>query len=198
MSIPSNAGTEGGFWGRLTSRERTLILALVLTAFFMGTLLIVYLRINRLREARNEIDEYKNAIGQVYTRGAVYQERLAEKKKRESKIATEEIQFLTLVEEAQASIEGLTVADQEEQRPEDLGGGLVKKSFRFRLHNVTLTDAIKFLSDIESQPSRIILTEKLLVRSASSIEDRLNLDVTLATWERQDLFAEDEEEEEPE
>ena len=189
------AAPPTGFWSRLTPRERTLIMALILTVFVMGTILLFYLRIGTLRESRNEIDAYKLALEAVYTRGAVYEERLNAKKKRESNIATDEIQFLTLVEEAQAKIEGLTVSDQEEESPDDLGDGLIKRSFKFRLRSVTLEDAIKFLTDIESQPQRIILTEQLLIRSPSSTEDRLNVDVTIATWERRDALADLEDEE---
>ena len=184
-----------GFWARLTQRERTLILALVLTFFFMGTLLLFYLRSNALRESQNEIDSYRLAIESVYTRGAVYEERLKDKKKKESNIATDEIQFLTLIEEAQANIEGLTVSDQEEGAPLDLGDGLVKRTFKFKLRSVPLEDALKFLADIESRPGRIILTEQLLVRSPSSTEDRLNLDVQIATWERRAVVEDVEEEE---
>jgi hypothetical protein len=161
----------------------------------MGTVLLFFLRIGTLRDARNEIDAYKLALQSVYTRGSVYEERLLAKKKRESNIATDEIQFLTLVEEAQAKIEGLTLSDQEEEPPDDLGNGLIKRTFKFRLRSVSLEDAIKFLTDIESQPRRIILTEQLIIRSPSATEDRLNLDVTIATWERRDALADLEDEE---
>jgi hypothetical protein len=188
-----------GFWSRLTPRERTLIMALVLTFFVMGTLLLFYLRGSTLRESNNEIEAYRLALQSVYTRGAVYEERLKAKKKRESSIATDEIQFLTLIEEAQAGIEGLTVSDQEEGTPLDLGDGLVKRTFKFKLRSVSLENAIKFLTDIESRPGRIMLTEQLLIRSPSATEDRLNVDVQIATWERREgeEAAEEEESEEP-
>jgi hypothetical protein len=187
-----------GFWSRLTPRERSLIMALVLTFFVMGTLLLFYLRRNTLRESSNEIDEYRLALESVYTRGAVYEERLKDKKKRESNIATDEIEFLTLAEEAQAKIEGLSVSEGEEGTPMDLGEGLVKRTFKFKLRSVSLEDALKFLTDIESRPGRIILTEQLLVRSPSATEDRLNLDVQIATWERRAVVdAVEEEAEEP-
>jgi hypothetical protein len=194
----SNAAPTG-FWSRLTPRERTLIMALVLTFFVMGTLLLFYLRASTLRESRNEIDAYRLALESVYTRGSVYQERLEAKKKRESNIATDEIQFLTLIEEAQAGIDGLTVSDQEEGTPMDLGDGLVKRTFKFKLRSVSLEDALKFLTDIESRPGRIILTEQMLIRSPSATEDRLNVDVEVATWERRsaDEPVADEEAEEP-
>ena len=80
----------------------------------------------------------------------------------------------------------------------DLGDGLVKRTFKFKLRSVTLEDALKFLTDIESRPGRIILTEQLLVRSPSATEDRLNIDVQIATWERRAVEeAVEEEAEEP-
>lgn len=185
-----------GFWERLTPRERTMILWLVLVFFVMGTLVLLYLRGNALRETENEIAEIKRSLDQVYTRGAVYQERLEAKRKRESKISSNAVLFATLLEEAQAGVENLTVSNEEEQPAVDLGGGLVKRTFEFDLRSVTLEDLTKFMAAIEAKPGHIILTEELLIRSPSASEDRLNADVTIATWERRKTIGEEEEGEE--
>lgn len=36
---------------------------------------------------------------------------------------------------------------------------------------------------VEDQSGRIVLTERLRIRSPSNVEDRLNVEVDLATWE---------------
>lgn len=190
------ANPPTGFWAQRTPRERTLILAFILTFFVMGTAVLFYLRAGALGETRSQIDMHKIALTDVYTRGSVYKERLEAKKKREADIATDAIQFLTLVEEAQASVEDLVVSDQEEKKPLDLGDGLEKKSFQFKLRSISLEDALKFLTTLESTSGRIILTEQLVIRSPSASEDRINLDVTIATWERKTEEETDEEEEE--
>jgi hypothetical protein len=182
-----------GFWERLTPRERTMVLSLVLVFFVMSTLVLLYLRGNALRETKSEIAEIRRSLDQVYTRGAVYQERLAAKRARESKISSNRVLFATLLEEAQAGVENVTVSNEEELPIVDLGDGLVKRTFKFDLRSVTLEDLTKFLSSIEGKRGHIILTEQLLVRSPSANENRLNVDVTLATWERR---ANDEGEEE--
>ncbi len=195
--MSSTPTPKAGFMSRLSPRERTLVMALVLTFFVMGTLVLFFLRSQTLRETENEIDAHRLALQSVYTRGAVYKERLDSKEKREKNIPTTPIQFLTLVEAAQASVEGVAVSDQEEVTPQALEGNLVKRSFKFKLRSVSLEQSMKFLSSLESEPGRIILTEQLTVRSPSSVEDRLNLDVVIATWERQggDDDAEEDEEE---
>lgn len=184
------------FWSRLSPRERVLILALALTAFVMGTLLLLYLRNISLQETRAEIDNYRDVLNKVYTRGAVYEERLAAKRLREADIATKPILFSTLLEDAQRGIENFNVSDQEELPILELGDGLVKRSFEFKLRGVKLKDAVNFLTAIESQPQRIILTEQLKVRSLSPLDDSLNCDVTISTWERQEEEENDNEDDE--
>lgn len=175
---------QENFWSRLSPRERVLILALVLTAFVMGTLLLVYMRGISLQETRAEIDNYRDAISKVHTRGAVYEERLAAKRMREADIATKPILFSTLLENAQRGMENFNVSDQEELPTIELGDGLVKRSFEFKLRGVKFADAVTFLTAIESQSQRILLTEQLKIRSLSPADDSLNFDVTISTWER--------------
>jgi hypothetical protein len=172
------------FWERLTPRERTMLLSLVLVFFVMGTIVLMFLRGNSLRGTKSEIQEIRRTLDQVYTRGAVYQERLAAKRARESKISSNRVLFATLLEQAQGSVENVTVSNEEELPTVDLGDGLVKRTFKFDLRSITLEDLTKFLSSIEGKRGHIILTEQLLIRSPSANENRLNVDVTLATWER--------------
>lgn len=176
----------GGFWERLTPRERTYILVLILTFFVMGTLVLMYLRDKALSETEEEIASMRRALDTVHTRGAVYKERLEEKKERESKISDKNLLFSTLLEESSSVAEGeLNPAAEEELPALDLGGGLRKRSYKFNLRSVSLQDLVKFLTKIESKKGHIIITEGLLIRSPSNAEDRLNADITLATWERQ-------------
>lgn len=169
---------------RLTPRERTYVMALVLTAFVMSMLVLLYLRDKALRETENDITAIRQALDKVYTRGAVYKERLAEKKKREETISDESLLFSTVVAEAASAAENVEPSNQEELAALELGAGLLKRSYKFNLRSVTLEDLVKFLTKVESKPGHIIITEGLLIRSPSSAEDRLNVDVTIATWER--------------
>ncbi len=174
----------GGFWSRLTPRERTYLLVLVLVFFFMGTLVLLYMRDSALRKIEDDIAASKRALDAVYTRGAVYKERLKEKEERESKISDKTLLFSTLLQEASSVTEEVKAANEEELTPKDLGDGLTKRMYKFNLRSVTLEDLVKFLTKIESKPGHIVFTESLVIRSPSNAEDRLNADVTIATWER--------------
>ncbi len=174
----------GGFMSRLSARERTYIMVLILTVFVMGSLALLYLRDKALRETENDIATTRRALDMVYTRGAVYKERLAEKEEREAKISDKSILFSTLLEEAAAVAESVTPSNEEELTAQDLGGGLLKRSHKFNLRSVTLEDLVKFLTKVESKPGHIVITEVLTIRSPSHAEDRLNVDVTISTWER--------------
>jgi len=186
----ANGNTGGGFMDRLTPRERTYIMVLVLVFFLMGTLVLLYLRDKALRGIEREITTTRQALDTVHTRGAVYKQRLEEKKEREAKISDQELLFSTLVEEAAAVAETVQVSNSEEVPALELGEGLLKRSFKFQLRSVTLEDLIKFLTKVESKPGHIVVTDGLLIRSPSNAEDRLNVDVTIATWERRGQPAE--------
>lgn len=174
----------GGFMDRLTPRERTYIMVLVLVFFLMGTLVLLYMRDGALRGIERDITATRLAIDTVHTRGAVYKEKLEQKKEREAKLSDQPLLFSTLVEEAATVAETVQPSNSEEVPPLELEAGVLKRSFKFQLRSVTLEDLVKFLTKVESKPGHIVLTEGLLIRSPSNAEDRLNVDVTIATWER--------------
>lgn len=175
---------QSGFMDRLTPRERTYVLVLVLVFFLMGMLVLLYLRDKALRDIEREITATRQALDTVHTRGAVYKQRLEEKKEREAKISDKALLFSTLVEEAATVAETVSVSNEEEVPALELGENLLRRSFKFQLRSVTLEDLIKFLTKVESKAGHIVMTEGLLIRSPSNAEDRLNVDVVIATWER--------------
>jgi hypothetical protein len=153
--------------------------------FLMGTMLLLYMRSQALSKRDQEIAALRQTLHDIETRGAVYEERLRNKEKREAKLATEPVQFSLLLEKARAGMEGLTVASEEEQPEKELGtSGLKKRAFDFDVREATLEVLISYLTKIESEPKRVILTESLNIRSPSETEDRLIADISLATWER--------------
>ena len=179
------ANPLGSFWARLTPRERSYIMVLALVFFVMGTVVLLFLRSRALSKTRDEIDAVQGALEQVYTRGAVYEARLQAKKAREANIPSKPVLFTTLLEQAKVGIEDIDVADEEPQTPVPLEDGMVKKTFKFELRG-NLESVIKFLTALESEKDRIILTESLLIRSHNPTVDQLNVDVIIATWERPD------------
>jgi len=176
--------STGGFWARLSPRERVLILALVVVFFVMGTAVLFVVRSSYLGTTRDQIAATKRALDLVYTRGAVYQDQLQRKQERESKISSESLLFATLIERASGSLEDLAVTNQEEKPPVDLGGGLRFRAVEFDLRSVTLETMTRFLAMLESEAGHVIFTQRLLIRSPSAQEDRLNAAVELGTWER--------------
>ncbi len=174
-----------GFLARMTPRERTYILVLVLVFFVMGTLVLLYFRGNSLRATEQEIAKYRLALDDLHTRGAVYQAKMEQKKAREAEISTECVQFATLLDEARAAVENISIGNEEEEPTLELGSGLSKCTYKFEVRSSTLEDLTKLLSFIESKPGQIITTENLVVRSLSAAEDRLNADITLVTFRRE-------------
>lgn len=171
------------FWSRLQPRERMLVMLLVATFFVMATFILFFFRSQKLRGLDDEIVDMKAALELVETRGPNYQEKLKAKANREAEIADTPLLFGTIIEQAEAVSE-VSASNQQEKPTLEIAEGLRQRSIEFDLRNVTLEQLTKFISSVESQDGRVVLTQRLLVRSPSENEDRLNVEVELATWER--------------
>lgn len=182
MSAP--VGAFAGFWSRLSPRERNLITALVVVFFVVGLGVLFVMRRDAFTASEERIAELRRGIQLTQTRGVAYQERKKEKSDRESLISSDPVVFTILLEEATKSVLiDKTTRQEEEKPPIPLEGRLLKRVMSFELRSVSLEELVKFLQALENQPGRVIFTERLKVRSPSAVEDRLNVEVDLATWE---------------
>jgi len=182
MTAP--VGALAGFWSRLNPRERSLLTLLLVVFFVMGLVVLIMLRRDAFAAADERIDAYRAGVQLMHTEGVVYQEKLKEKADREALIPSDPLAFLILLEDAtKAVIPDKSTRQEEEKPPQELGGGLRKRVMSFELRGVTLEELIKYVQTLEDQPGRIIFTERLRIRSPSSLEDRLNVELEIATWE---------------
>lgn len=171
------------FWERLQPRERVLVMALVGVFFVMATGVMMYLRHKKLEAIDLEIVDMRKSIDMTRSFGPAYQDKLNRKGDRNDHISSVPLLFSTLVEEAQTVAE-VTASNQDEKPAVEIEPGLHKRTYEFDLRGVTLAQLTKFLSTVESKEGHVVLTEGLTIRSPSGSEDRLNVDVVLATWER--------------
>ncbi len=182
-----------GFWEKLQPRERILVMALVAVFFVMGTAVLLFLRHQKLTKIEQAIDDLREGLDLVRSFGPGYQQKLAAKDEQVSKISSEPLLFSTLIEEAEAVAEVKT-SNQAEKPPVEIVPGLRKRTVEFDLRSVSLAQLTKFLSTLESKEGHVVMTQDLMIRSPSTSEDRLNVDVVLATWERYDETAQAEDE----
>jgi hypothetical protein len=171
------------FWERLQPRERVLVMALVGVAFLMFTAVLMFMRWQKLSAIDDEIADMREGLDLARTFGPVYQEKLAAKAQEEQKVSAEPLLFSTLIEQA-AEVAEVKVSNQTEKPPVEVAPGLQKRTYEFDLRSVTLVQLTKFLSAVESKEGHVVLTHGLTIRSPSGSEDRLNVDVILATYER--------------
>jgi hypothetical protein len=182
MTAP--VGAFAGFWSRLNPRERNLLAILVVVAFVMSIGVLFVLRSDSFMESEQRIAKLRRGINLMQTRGAVYQEKLKEKAEREAMIANDPIEFAIILEQAtKATLEEKSTSNEEEKPPLELGEGLIKRIYSFELRRVTLEELTKFLQKVEDQPGHIVFAERIKVRSPSAVEDRINVEIDLATWE---------------
>jgi hypothetical protein len=181
-----------GFWERLQPRERVLVMALVGVFLLMAMSVMMFLRYKKLSDIDDEIADMREGLDLARTLGPSYQAKLASKAEAQQKISATPLLFSTLVEEAQTVAE-VTASNQAEKPAIEVAPGLQMRTYEFDLRGVTLAQLTKFLSTVESKEGHVVLTQGLTIRSPSGSEDRLNVDVVLATWER----VEPEEEQDP-
>jgi len=174
----------GGFMSRLQPRERALLGVLLIVFFVAATTVLFMMRSTALAEKREAIDDLRNGLELVYTKGTVYDLKKKEKAAREARIANAQpIIFSTLIEDTSKMLLTGTVRGEEEKASTELGNGLIKRVYGFEVRSVPLEELLAFLNKLEQQPGHILVVERLQLRSPSVEEDRLNVEVELATWE---------------
>lgn len=182
MSQPSAIG--GGFMARLNPRERVLLGVLLIVFFAIATVVLFMMRSTALAEKREAIDDLRRGLELVYTKGTVFDLKKKEKAAREARIANATpIIFSTLIEDTSKTLVAGTVSGEEEKASTELGNGLIKRVYGFQVRNVPIEELLTFLTKLEQQPGHIVIVERLAIKSPSSEEDRLNVEVDLATWE---------------
>ena len=186
MSAPSiQQPFLGGFIARLQPRERALLGVLLIVFFAIATTVLFMLRSSSLAEKQAAIDSLRHGLDLVHTRGTVYDLKKKEKAAREARIANiQPIVFSALLEEASRTLITGTLRGEEEKPSVPLGdGALIKRIYGFEVRNVALEELMNFLTKVEQQPGNILIVERLAIKSLSAMEDRLNVEVELATWE---------------
>lgn len=182
MSAP--VGAFAGFWSRLSPRERNLITVLVVVFFVVGVGVLFIMRRDAFRASEERIAELRRGVQLTQTRGVAYQELKKEKSARESLISSDPVDFKILLEDATKSVlVDKSTRLEEEKPPIPLGGRLTKRVMSFELRSLTMEELVKFIQALENQPGHVVFTERLKIRSPSAVEDRLNVEVDLATWE---------------
>ena len=176
-------GGTHGFLARLQPRERNLVLLLIMVFFGMSLVTLFIVRSRNLDALETEIEDLRAGIDLAYTQGTQYQQKAAAKKSREAMISSESLLLTTAVEDAAQQV-GISARNQQLLPPVEIKGGLQKNAVEFDLRGVTLQQLVDFIAKLESNPKHVVLTENVLVRSPSTTEDRLNVDMTLSTWER--------------
>jgi hypothetical protein len=175
-----------GFMSRLNPRERALLGVLMLVFFVTAIGVLFMMRKSSFDEARAEIVELREGLVLVRTKGTAYDTKKKEKEAREARIANAQpIVFSILLEEAQKNLVTGSLRGEEERPAIDAGNGLIKRVVAFEVRNVGLEELLNFLTKLEAQPGNILFVERLMLRSPSALEDRLNAEVELATWELQ-------------
>lgn len=174
----------GGFISRLQPRERVLLGMLLIVFFVISTTALFMMRSSSLVEKQEAIDALRSGLDLVHTRGTVYDLKKKEKAAREARIANiQPIIFSALLEEASRSLVTGTLRGEEEKPSVELGEGLIKRVYGLEVRSVGLEELLNFLTKVEQQPGNILIVERLSIKSLSPLEDRLNAEVELATWE---------------
>jgi hypothetical protein len=173
-----------GFMARMSPRERAMLGVLLVVFFVVAIGVLFMIRRSSFAETRAEIDDLRAGLEMVRTGGQAYESKKKDKEAREARIANAQpVAFTIMIEELEKTLTEGSVRNLEEKPAFDDGSGLIKRVASFEVRNVPLEELLTFLTKIESQPNHILFVERLNLRSPSALEDRLNAEVELTTWE---------------
>jgi hypothetical protein len=176
--------TSFGFMARLSPRERAMLGVLMIVFFVVAIGALFMIRSRSFAETRAQIDDLRAGLELVRTDGQAYESKKKDKEAREARIqSAQPVAFTIMLEELEKTLTVGSIRNLEEKPAFDDGSGLIKRLASFEVRNVPLEELLTFLTKLESQPNHILFVERLQLRSPSAVEDRLNVEVELATWE---------------
>jgi hypothetical protein len=168
-------------WEGFTENEKRLVRVLGVVT----VLLIVLVPVNVLSNAIGELDAYNEQIagvlGEIHHARERLAQRRAEREAAEARYAQRAPELGTFLE-ARASQRQITIASVTNQ-PEVQEGRFRKRHVRARLAGVSLRQAVRLLTDIESSPYPVAL-ERIHIEHFQE-GDHYNVEVGVITYDRQ-------------
>lgn len=166
----------------LSSRERTLLLALGGVLLVSGLLLGAFVLYDRIDELEEKNDAMHKALRDIERKRGQYLQARARQAALEARIGQAPLQLSGFLEQA-AKDAGLEIRETNPRTPEPLGKKYIQQAVDLRISKVTLEPLLKFMRRLETHTSNLILVTQLSMRARDDKHVDFEVDMTVATYE---------------
>lgn len=168
-------------YGESSSRNKTIILAIVAIALVLVLFLPLSLVFRKVDSLKKEIAKAEKGYSQVLDKIAVYEKIKREMEVLEKKFGSGAGGSLTTRIEGIARDSGLTVDQMKEKAPQETDY-LEINSIEIKLSNVGLSQLLDFFNKIENDPTAPMRVRKVQIKPKSNNRQLLTVSCDVATF----------------
>jgi hypothetical protein len=170
-------------WERLSQRERAMVGALGVTFVVMVTLVVGFLISDGLATLDERNSDMRQALRDLDTQRDHYILMKAKVSQMDVRLGQTPVQLQSYLEQA-AKDAGIEIPDASPRPPATVNKSFVERAVDLQLHAVTLDQLAKFMKAIETGRS-LVVVNGLLVRTRDDKHEKLDVEMSVTTWERQ-------------
>ena len=169
-------------WERLSQRERTMVGAMGVTFVIMVTLIVGFLITDGLSTMEEHNADMRQALRDLDTQRDKYIQMRAKTAQMETRLGSQPVQLQGYVESA-AKEAGVEISDSTDGPAAAAGKKFIERSVALHLKPMTIDQLTRFMKAIETGRSLVVVTS-LSVRTRDDKHEQLDVDMTVATYER--------------
>lgn len=166
----------------IPARQRALILGLLGTMLFVGTLAGVYSVYDRIDTLEEKNDAMQRALSEIEKRRGAYLAAKLRERNLESRIGGAPLQLSGFLEQI-AKEAGIEIRETNPRSPEAIGKKYMQQSIDVRVSKVALEPLLKFLRKLEMTQDHLVLVTELSIRSRDDKHQDFEVDITVSTYE---------------
>jgi hypothetical protein len=170
-------------WERLSQRERTMVGALGVTFVLMVTLIVGFLISDGLSTMDERNRAMREALHQLDKQRDTYLRNRAKSAQLEVRLGQTPVQLGGYLETASKEA-GFTIPETTDRPPVAVNKFFNERAVDLQIRDITIDQLTRFLKAVETGRNLVVVT-KLNVRTRDDKHQKLDVELTVATYERQ-------------
>ena len=169
-------------WERLSQRERTMVGALGVTFVVMVTLIVGFFISDGLATKDQSNRDMRQALHDLDKKRDEYLRNKAKAAQLEVRLGQTPVQLGSYLEAASKEA-GFSIPESSDRPPTQVNKFFIEHTFDLTVREITLDQLTRFLKAVETGRNLVVVT-KLQVRTRDDHHQKLDVDITVSTYER--------------
>src|SRR4051794_34305560 len=169
-------------WERLSQRERTMVGALGVTFVVLVTLVVGFLVTDALSTMEEHNADMRQALRDLETKRDAYLRDKAKAAQLEVRLGQTPVQLGGYLEAASKEA-GFTIPESTDRPPTVVNKFFTERASDVQIRDITIDQLTKFLKAVETGRNLVVVT-KLMVRTRDDHHQKLDVELTVSTYER--------------